>query len=136
MATKVIKGSDGFKQVEVEIAKTLKEVKVVTMQGLENAIDQTAKEVVTRTKGKSPVRTGVYKKGWSSKKERMRQGAYGRTVYNAKKPHLTHLLEHGHFERARNIKVNPIPHITPDKEVEEILEKNLEIELEKELDKV
>lgn len=136
MATKVITGSDGFKQIEVEIAKVLEDVKTVTAEGLQTAVDATAKEVVKRTKEKSPVKTGVYRKGWASRKVQARVGAYGKTVYNTKKPGLTHLLEHGHYEKARNIRVNPIPHITPDKEVEEIFEGNLKRELEKELGKV
>lgn len=136
MATKVIKGGDGFKQIEVEIVKVLRDVKIVTGEGLEAAVDKTAKEVVKRTKEKSPVKTGVYKKSWTSKKEEFKPGAYGRRVYNSKKANITHLLEHGHYERARNIKANPIPHITPDKEVEEIFEENLKKELERELSKV
>ena len=136
MATKVIKGGDGFKQIEVEIIKVLEDIKIVTAEGLQNAVDATAKEVAKRTKEKSPARTGVYKKSWTNRKAPARVGVYGRIVYNSKKANITHLLEHGHYERARNIKANPIPHITPDKEVEEIFEENLKIELEKELGKV
>lgn len=136
MATKVIKGDDGFKQIEVEITKVLEDIKVVTAEGLQNAVDATAKEVVKRTKEKSPVKTGVYKKGWASRKAPARVGAYGKVVYNSKKPGLTHLLENGHYDRKHGIKVNPIPHITTDKETEEIFEKNLKAELEKELEKV
>lgn len=136
MGTKVIRGSDGFKQVEVEIIKVLEDIKIVTAEGLQNAVDATAKEVTKRTKEKSPVKTGVYKKSWTNRKTQARVGTYGRIVRNSKKPGLTHLLEHGHYERARNIKVNPIPHITPDKETEEIFEGNLKRELEKELGKV
>lgn len=136
MATKVIKGADGFKQLEVEIKKTLEDVKIATPIALENAVDATAKEVVKRTKEKSPVRTGVYKKGWGSKKVPGRVGTYGRIVFNSKKPNLTHLLENGHFDHVRRIKVDPIQHIPKDKEVEEIFTEKLEKEIDKELGKV
>lgn len=142
MATKVIKGGDGFKQIEVEIIKVLEDIKTVTAEGLQNAVDATAKEVAKRTKEKSPVRTGVYKKSWTNRKAPARVGVYGRIVYNSKKPALTHLLEHGHkiegaaFFRKNKARTDAIHHITPDKEVEEIFEGNLKKELEKELGKV
>lgn len=139
MATKVAVGGNGFSQ---EITKALESVKIVTLEGLQSAVDATAKEVVRGTKEKSPVKTGVYKKGWTSRKALTGPGAYGRTVYNSKKPSLTHLLEYGHeikgaaFYRKNKSRTDAFPHITPDKETEEIFEGNLKKELEKELQKV
>lgn len=117
-------------------------VKVASIQALETAVDKAAKEITSQTKAKAPRRTGVYAKGWKSKKEQGRVGTYGRVVYQGNKPTLTHLLENGHeikgpaFYSKRKSRTDPIPHITSADDAEKIFEDALVDEMEKELRKV
>ncbi len=123
-------------ELEAAVKKALDEERTLTYEALQNAVDKTAKETVANTKAKSPVRTGVYKKNWKSKKEAGGVGVYGRTVYNDKKYRLTHLLEHGHevkgyLEGKGKRKTRAIKHIQTDEVTEAMLEKNLTEEMNK-----
>ena len=84
---------DGFQKVA---EAWMKDYANATDAQVRKATDQTAVEVRRRTAEASPVRTGVYKKGWRSKVTSNARMQYTRTVYNQLKPHLTHLLENGH----------------------------------------
>lgn len=70
------------------------EVDEVVRKDAKKAADKTARKL----KSSSPKRKGGYAQGW-----RVKSTATGiltgYTVYNAKKPGLTHLLEHGHLSR-------------------------------------
>ena len=63
----------------------------------------------------SPVRYGGYQKGWATKKTSEKSGQVSITVYNRKKPGLTHLLEKGHAKRGGG-RVSGKPHIAPAEE--------------------
>lgn len=58
----------------------------------DEAIEDTAKEAVTKLRNDSPKASGNYAKGWTQKKD----GKLGRVVYNKTDYQLTHLLENGH----------------------------------------
>ncbi len=74
-----------------EIARSIShEVKDIEAS-VDEAANMVTKELLSDIRDDSPVRTGVYKKGWKRKKL-----TYVYTVYNKTKPSLTHLLEYGH----------------------------------------
>ncbi len=111
------------------VLKALNDAKELTEDAVRASVDKTAKEVVARTKGAAPVRTGKYKGGWSSKTTKKNgRGAYGRTVYNRTEYRLTHLLQHGHGGPRP---ARAIPHIVSDEETETIFTRNLESEMTK-----
>ncbi len=111
------------------VMDVLKDARELTEDAVQASIDKTAKEVVAKTKGAAPMKTGKYKRGWSSKTTKKNgRGAYGRTVYNRTEYRLTHLLQHGHGGPRP---ARAIPHIVTDEETETIFEKNLEREMSK-----
>ena len=111
------------------VLKALNDAKELTEDAVRASVDKTAKEVVARTKGAAPVRTGKYKGGWSSKTTKKNgRGAYGRTVYNRTEYRLTHLLQHGHGGPRP---ARAIPHIVSDEETETIFTRTLESEMTK-----
>lgn len=110
------------------IKKALGEVKTLTDESLGKAIDATAKETVNKIRGKAPVKTRKYALGWTSKAEKAGSGKYARTVYQRKKPQLSHLLQNGH---GGPMPAAPHPHIPSDEETGKLLEKYLESEMGK-----
>ena len=134
-AKTVRKGSE----LEIEIKAALDDAKNLTYTALQKAVDKTAKEDIAETKARSPRRTGVYAKSWTSKKMDAGIGTYGRTVYNSKKPMLTHLLENGHeikgaaYFRKNMTRTRAFPHITSDDVTEKRLEANLAQAIEEEM---
>ena len=109
--------------------KILQETKELTDEAVQTSVDKTAKDVVAKTKGAAPVRTGEYKRGWRSKvTRRTGRGAYGRTVHNGPRYRLAHLLQNGHGGPRP---ARAIPHIPSDEETEAIFTKNLESEMVK-----
>lgn len=105
------------------VAKAVEETKELTEDALHKAVDQTAKEIVRRTKDASPVRTGEYKKGWNAQKTSdTARGSYGKTVANRTRYMLTHLLQNGH---GGPVKAGPIPHIPSDDLTEQLFRENL-----------
>jgi len=87
-------------------------------------VKQVTKECVKEIKRESPIDTGDYKKGWKSKVEYESDEDIRVTVYNAKKPQLTHLAEFGHVKLDGG-RVEGKAHIYPAKEhaEEKLLEK-------------
>lgn len=111
-----------------EVRKALNETRNITAESMRKAIDRTAKGTVSKIRGKAPVKTREYAAGWSSKTEKVRSGRYTRTVYQKKKPGLSHLLQNGHGGPQP---APAHPHIPSDEETEKLLEKNLESEMRK-----
>lgn len=113
------------------IMKALEDARTITNEALTVAVDKTTKQTVSKIKSAAPVKTGQYKKGWTSKViTRKGRGNYGKTVHNWPCYRLTHLLQNGHGgPRA----AGPHPHIPSDEETEELFIENLESEMNKQL---
>lgn len=76
----------------------LEEYRTEVERGTKECVQKAAKAGVAALKGTSPRKTGDYAGGWTAKVEEGRMGATA-TIYNAAKPGLPHLLEHGHVTR-------------------------------------
>lgn len=74
----------------------IREHMAVAKEAAEEDIQATADSVVKDLKDTSPKQTGKYAKGWTSDMHHAADGSPYVRVHNAKKPGLTHLLEHGH----------------------------------------
>ena len=99
-----------------------------------DAIGNTSKQSVQKLKNTSPKRSGKYARGWTTKKERSRDGIVTVTVHNKTDYQLTHLLENGHViknAKGEYGRFNGIKHIAP---VEEWAASELPLEIEKELE--
>ena len=95
-----------------EIMDALKEYREMTDEVVQTAVDTVSKETKKIVQAGSPVQTGGYQKGWAVKKTSAKAGQVSITVYNRKKPGLTHLLEKGHVKRGGG-RVAGQPHIAP-----------------------
>ena len=90
----------------------LEEYKEMTDEVVQTAVDTVSKETKKIVQAGSPIKTGGYQNGWSVKKTSAKAGQVSITVYNRKKPGLTHLLEKGHAKRGGG-RVAGQPHIAP-----------------------
>ena len=81
--------------VTAQMAELLDEVDKEVQQSAKKGIDTVSKESVQKLRNTSPIKTGSYAKGWSTKK----QGDLDVVVYNRTDYQLTHLLENGHVIR-------------------------------------
>ena len=95
-----------------EIMDALEEYREMTDEVVQTAVDTVSKETKKLVQAGSPVQTGGYQKGWAVKKTSAKAGQVSITVYNRKKPGLTHLLEKGHAKRGGG-RVAGQPHIAP-----------------------
>lgn len=97
-----------------EIAEMMAEYASAVTEDVKAEAKAVAKEAVKELKQTSPEghgsKKGHYKDGWTSKVESENAASIGITVYNRKKPGLTHLLEKGHAKRGGG-RVNAKPHI-------------------------
>lgn len=103
------------------VAKELAEYSQDVADGVKKEVKQVAKEMVQDLKQTSPRDSGEYASGWREKTEFESAEDIRERVYNAKKPQLTHLLEHGHAKQNGG-RVNGKPHIGP---AEQAAEKKL-----------
>lgn len=74
---------------------------VQVSDAFQQAMDEVAKEAVSKLRSTSPVskhgsKRGHYAKGWTYKKANVKRGQFSGVIYNKNKPGLAHLLEHGH----------------------------------------
>ena len=100
--------------IELEIMRELTRYTEEVAQEIEEAADRRAKEAVKTLKETSPrskLNHPHYADGWTVRKQKS-GGRLEVTIYNRKKPHLTHLLEYGHLKRG-GTRVKGIPHIEP-----------------------
>lgn len=105
----------------------MSDMRELTGEALQRAVDRTAKQIVSDTRSAAPARTGMYRKGWSSKEmELSGRGVYGRTVHNRSRYQLAHLLQYGHGGPRP---ARAYPHIPSDEEAEETFVRNLESEM-------
>lgn len=123
-----------MRDIQIEINSILDDYREDIQDGILKAAKKVSKEAVTELKNTSPKMTGDYAKGWKSKIKQTTHEITA-TVYNAKKPYLTHLLEKGHNIKNKTGsygRTKPIVHIKPveekakinfEKEVKEVLGK-------------
>ena len=100
--------------IEIEIMRELTRYTEEVAQEIEKAADRRAKEAVKTLKETSPrskLNHPHYADGWTVRKQKS-GGTLEITIYNRRKPHLTHLLEYGHLKKG-GTRVNGIPHIEP-----------------------
>ena len=109
------------------IVEELSSYQEETTKELEKQIKEVATHCKEEIQKKSPVSTGVYKKGWKLKAEK-KNGHVLYKVYNVSKPQLTHLLEYGHVKQNGG-RVGGTVHIRPAEEQaeKELLKKIKEI---------
>ena len=98
-------------ELAVEIARAIAEYTDGVASAIEAEVDATSKAIVDDIKANAPRKTGEYAKGWTRRKG-TQPGTISYTIYNRKKPQLTHLLEHGHAKRGGG-RVEGRPHIGP-----------------------
>lgn len=123
-----------IENIEIQMGEILDSYSKEVRRACNNAEDKIAKEAVQKLKNTSPKKTGEYAKGWAVKRTKGKNGIVDVTVYNKKKPQITHLLENGH--RVENAKgeygrFNGIKHIQP---VADWASSELPLEIEKELE--
>lgn len=95
------------------ITQELKNYSDEVTEDIKEDVREVAKECVENIRDNSPVKSGDYKKGWGSKVAFENRETIRITVYNRKKPQLTHLLEYGHESGTRNGRVEGKAHIRP-----------------------
>ena len=122
-------GTDFYK----ELSDFLGEYSDKATEVLQEEAEKCGKKAVKELKSTSPKRTGKYARGWKSQTEKTPSGAKV-TIYNGKKPQISHLLEHGHATRngtGRSYPDTPAhPHI---KKVDDAIEKEFVENVERRL---
>lgn len=114
-------GAIKIEDLALTIAEELENYGRDVTDELKQQVRSVAKETVQKIKSASPRNTGEYAGGWTSKVAYESDEDIRVTVYNRKKPQLTHLLEHGHA-KASGGRVEGKPHIGP---AEQAAEKKL-----------
>lgn len=111
-----------------EIAQELQAYTVEVQMKIEKAARKICREAISKLKETSPRGHGKehYADGWKAKLEKSDMG-FHITIYNAKKPGLTHLLENGHLNRD-GTRAKAFPHI---KAVQDEANEKLAQEIEK-----
>lgn len=106
------------------IMEGLKEYADVTADTVKDALKDSAKTVKKEIQAESPVRTGRYKKSWTTKKTKETSNSLIITVHSKDRYQIAHLLEHGHAKRGGG-RVAGKEHIAPaeEKGKRELLEK-------------
>lgn len=105
-----------MKSLEEQMAEILEDVRSAVDNAVDEALTDAPKIVKEQLTETSPERSGEYKSGWRVKRDRRNKSA---VVYNAKAPHLTHLLENGHISRNQFGQYGRVParkHIKPAEE--------------------
>lgn len=96
--------NDIGKQIALELAKYPAELQ----DEVNKIAESVSRSASTKLKVNSPKNTGIYSKGWTVKKQKTTY-----IVYNKERPRLTHLLEHGYYNKKGQKKVQGKPHIGP-----------------------
>lgn len=107
-----------------EIMEGLNEYAGLCTDTMKAAVNETGKEVKKDIQAGAPVRTGKYKKSWTTKKVAENSNSITVVVHSKDRYQIAHLLEHGHAKRGGG-RVNGTPHIAPaeEKGVESLKEK-------------
>ncbi len=93
MAGSVSVSIEGFSEVVTQMAH---EVAEHDREQLKADVREATRATKDAVRQGSPRRTGAYAAGWRMRVEEEASGRISGTVYQAKKPGLTHLLEKGH----------------------------------------
>lgn len=77
---------------------------------VKSAMQKAAKTVKSEIQAGAPVKSGAYKKSWSTKNTAESSHRLEITVYSRNRYQIAHLLEHGHAKRGGG-RVSARPHI-------------------------
>ena len=106
-----------------EIMSGLQEYADLAAAEMKKAVKKTATEVKKEISANAPVKSGRYKKSWTTKTAKENSHTLEMTVYSKDRYQIAHLLEHGHAKRGGG-RVAAIPHIaTAEANGEQMLEK-------------
>ena len=112
------------------IMKELDEYSGLASDSVKTAVKAAAKTVKTEISANAPVRTGKYKKSWTTKTTDESSNSLHITVHSKNRYQIAHLLEHGHAKRNGG-RVKAISHIAPAEEIGvEQLERDIQSALE------
>lgn len=92
------------------IMKELNDYADASADGVKSAVQKAAKTVKTEIQAGAPVKSGAYKKSWSTKNTAESSHKLEVTVYSRNRYQIAHLLEHGHAKRGGG-RVSARPHI-------------------------
>ncbi|MDE5936198.1 MAG: HK97 gp10 family phage protein [Ruminococcus sp.] len=98
-----------------EIMKGLTEYSELADSAMKKAVRKTATSVKNEISANAPVKSGRYKKSWTTKKTTENSHSLEMTVHSKDRYQIAHLLEHGHAKRNGG-RVAAIPHIAPAEE--------------------
>lgn len=112
-----------------EIMKGLTEYADLADTAMKKAVRKTATSVKNEISANAPVKSGRYKKSWTTKKIKENSHSLEITVHSKDRYQIAHLLEHGHAKRGGG-RVAGRPHIAPAEEngadlLESLIEKEL-----------
>lgn len=108
------------------INEGLQEYADLAAEEMKSAVKKTATSVRKGIQEGAPVKSGAYKKSWTTKKTAEDSQSLSMTVYSKNRYQLAHLLEKGHAKRGGG-RVAAIPHIAPaEAEGEEYLQELIE----------
>ncbi|MDO5715758.1 MAG: HK97 gp10 family phage protein [Tissierellia bacterium] len=94
------------------LGEILGEYSLKVGNAINQATEETAKELVQDLKQNSPKKKGKYGKSWKETEERSFKVNKGRVIYNEKHYQLIHLLEFGHAT-VNGGRVEGRPHVQP-----------------------
>lgn len=95
-----------------EIMSGLQEYADLADAEMKKAVKKTTTEVKKEIAANAPVKSGRYKKSWTTKTAKENSHSLEMTVYSKDRYQIAHLLEHGHAKRGGG-RVAAIPHIAP-----------------------
>lgn len=95
-----------------EVMKGLEEYAELADAGMKRAVRKTATAVKNEISANAPVKSGRYKRSWTTKKTKENSHTLEMTVHSKDRYQIAHLLEHGHAKRGGG-RVAAIPHIAP-----------------------
>lgn len=95
-----------------EIMEGLSEYAELADTAMKKAVRKTATAVKNEISANAPVKSGRYKRSWTTKKTKENSQTLEMTVHSKDRYQIAHLLEHGHAKRGGG-RVAAIPHIAP-----------------------
>ncbi len=112
-----------------EIMSGLQEYADLADTEMKKAVRKTATAVKNEISANAPVKSGRYKKSWTTKTAKENSHTLEMTVHSKDRYQIAHLLEHGHAKRGGG-RVAAIPHIAPaeqhgERMLESLIEKAL-----------